>query len=65
VPSADIAHAVAHEFGTWALKDDRILVLGPDRHGHPLEVVLVERARQVPLAIHAMEMRRQYRRYLE
>lgn len=44
---------------------DRWLVLGPDRSGNMLEVVVLISAEDVALIIHAMEMRPIYRRLLE
>lgn len=43
--------------------DDAILILGADRTGRLLEVVVIDREGQ-PTVIHAMEMRRAFRRYL-
>jgi hypothetical protein len=42
----------------------RYLVLGPDRAGNLLELVVLDRP-QGPAVIHAMAMRPQYRRLLE
>ncbi len=41
----------------------RYLVLGPDRAGNLLELVILDRP-QGPAVIHAMPMRKQYRRLL-
>jgi hypothetical protein len=41
----------------------RFLVLGPDRAGNLLELVILDRP-QGPAVIHAMKMRNKYRRYL-
>jgi len=40
---------------------DRVLFLGPDRHGVPLEVVALELPRGELLVIHVMRLRRTYR----
>lgn len=45
--------------------DDRILFLGPDQHGVPLEVLAIELAGGELLVIHAMKLRRRYRRDYE
>lgn len=42
-------------------ESDRVLFLGPDEHGVPLEVLAVELDRGELLVIHAMRLRRQYR----
>ena len=42
-------------------KSDRVLFLGPDEHGVPLEVLAVELASGELLVIHAMRLRRKYR----
>ena len=44
---------------------DRWLVIGPDRAGNLLEVVVMITAEGDEIAIHAMPMRPQYRRLLE
>jgi uncharacterized membrane protein len=41
---------------------DLILFLGPDVHGVPLEIVAIEEATGVLVVIHAMRLRRKYRR---
>jgi hypothetical protein len=41
---------------------DRILFLGPDGHGVPLEVVAIELDNGDLVVIHAMRMRRKYKR---
>jgi hypothetical protein len=46
-------------------EDDRVLFLGPDQHGVPLEVLAVELAGGELLVIHVMRMRRKYRRDYE
>ncbi|MGH2915661.1 MAG: hypothetical protein ACRDMX_11815 [Solirubrobacteraceae bacterium] len=66
VADQDIVHAIDHAL---ALEDagedpDRWLVIGPDRAGNLLEVVVVITAEGPQMAIHAMAMRSQYRRLL-
>ncbi|MGI9098259.1 MAG: hypothetical protein ACR2H2_07160 [Solirubrobacteraceae bacterium] len=66
VADADILHAIDHAL---AIEDagedpDRWLVIGPDRAGNLLEVVVLT-IEDLQLAIHAMAMRAKYRRLLE
>ena len=51
---------------TWADDDSphRTLVLGPDRAGNMLEVIVLHFDDGREMAIHAMPMRSQYRRLL-
>ena len=67
VDDDDVVHAVAN---AMAIEDaganpDRWLVIGPDRAGNLLEVVVMITAEGDEIAIHAMPMRPQYRRLLE
>jgi uncharacterized DUF497 family protein len=67
VADEDIFHAVDYAF---VIEDagedpDRWLVIGPDRAGNLLEVVVLSTAEDMQLAIHAMPMRSKYRRLLE
>lgn len=59
-------HALLHALYVEEVGDDptRWLVLGPDRAGNLLEVVVLERP-QGPAFIHAMTMRTRYRRLLD
>ncbi len=66
IADADI-HAVDHAL---LIEDagedpDRWLVLGPDRAGNILEVVVLTTAEGSQLAIHAMPIRPRFRRLLE
>lgn len=65
VADEDIEHAVTSALAVEEIGDDplRYLVLGPDRAGNLLEPVLLDRP-QGPAVIHAMPMRKQYRRLL-
>ena len=67
IDGADIAHAVAHSQAVEDLGDDpdRWLVLGPDRAGNLLEIVVLVTVEGHEIAIHAMAMRAKYRRLLE
>jgi hypothetical protein len=62
----DILHAINHAVTVDEVGDDpvRWLVLGPDRAGNLLEVVVMDRPAG-PAVIHAMPMRTQYRRLLQ
>lgn len=63
----DINHAIDHAV---AIEDagedpDRWLVIGPDRAGNLLEVVVITTVEGTQLAIHAMRMRGKFRRLLD
>ena len=64
-PGEDILHAINHAITVDEVGDDpvRWLVLGPDRAGNLLELVVMDRPAG-PAVIHAMPMRSQYRRLL-
>ncbi len=66
VVDEDINHAIDHAL---ALEDagedpDRWLVIGPDRAGNLLEVVVMTTVEDTQLAIHAMPMRAKFRKLL-
>lgn len=65
VEPEDIQHALRNAVVMEESADDpvRYLVLGPDRAGNLLELVVMDRP-QGPAVIHAMGMRAQYRRLL-
>jgi hypothetical protein len=65
IPGKDILHAVNHAITVEQVGEDpvRWLVLGPDRAGNLLELVVMDRPAG-PAVIHAMPMRSQYRRLL-
>jgi hypothetical protein len=65
IASEDILHAINHAITVDEVGDDpvRWLVLGPDRAGNLLELVVMDRP-VGPAVIHAMPMRTQYRRLL-
>jgi hypothetical protein len=58
-------HAIRHALVVDEVGDDpvRYLVLGPDRAGNLLELVVLDRPHG-PAVIHAMPMRPQYQRLL-
>jgi len=66
VADSDVLHAIDHAL---AIEDagedpDRWLVLGPDRAGNLLEVVVLITAEGDQLTIHAMPMRAKYQELL-
>ena len=65
IAGEDIIHAVNHASTVDEVGEDpvRWLVLGPDRAGNLLELVVMDRPAG-PAVIHAMPMRTQYRRLL-
>lgn len=65
VDEADIDHAVRHSEVVEEVAEEptRYLVIGPDRSGNLLEVIVMDRP-QGPAVIHAMAMRGKYRRLL-
>jgi uncharacterized DUF497 family protein len=66
VADEDIQHAVDHALVLEDAGDDpdRWLVIGPDRAGNLLEVVVLVTIEGRELAIHAMAMRAKYARLL-
>jgi uncharacterized DUF497 family protein len=67
VADEDILHATDHALAIEDAGDDpdRWLVIGPDRAGNLLEVVVMTTVEDAQLAIHAMPMRAKFRRLLE
>lgn len=65
IEDADIVHAVDNALAVEDMGEDpdRYLVLGPDRAGNILEVVVLV-TDEVRIAIHAMPMRPKFRRLL-
>jgi len=65
VEAEDIDHALRNAVVIEEIGDDplRFLVLGPDRAGSLLELVVLDRP-QGPAVIHAMAMSARYRRLL-
>lgn len=65
VADEDIQHCIENALVIEEVADDpvRYLILGPDRAGNLLEVVVLDRP-QGPAVIHAMKMRPMYRRLL-
>jgi hypothetical protein len=65
VPEEDMQHVLDNAVVIEEVGEDpiRYLVLGPDRSGNLLELVVLDRP-QGPAVIHAMAMTAQYRRLL-
>ncbi|HET9059343.1 MAG TPA: hypothetical protein VFN61_05430 [Acidimicrobiales bacterium] len=65
VQDAVIDHAVLHAAVVDEVGEDplRFLLIGPERAGNLLEVIVLDRP-QGPAAIHAMGLRAKYRRLL-
>jgi uncharacterized DUF497 family protein len=66
VDLADTEHAVRNAMVVEEIATDptRYLVLGPDRAGNLLEVVVMDRS-QGPAVIHSMPMQARYQKLLE
>jgi hypothetical protein len=67
VDDDDILHAVANSLVVDDLGEDpdRWLVVGPDRAGNLLEIVVLIAGTADEIIIHAMPMRPKYRKLLE
>ncbi len=65
VRDEDVQHALRNSLLVEEIDEDptRYLVLGPDRAGNPLELILLDRP-QGPAVMHAMPMRAKYRALL-
>jgi len=64
VANDDIRHALEFPMRHYALDDREVLVIGPNRSGVLLEVVLAEPDGDARV-IHAMPLRRRFIRFLE
>ena len=69
VNDEDVLHAVEHSVVVVDLDPDsdppKVLVLGPDRAGNMLEVIVLLFADDRRLAVHAMALRKKFYRLLE
>ena len=67
VADSHVLHAIEHAlFDRHAGEDpDRWLIIGPDRAGNLLEVVVLMTKEGAQIAIHAMAVRPKYRRLLD
>jgi len=65
IQDADIDHAVRHATVVDEVGEDplRFLLIGPDRSGNLLEMIVLDRP-QGPAVIHAMALRAKYRQLL-
>jgi hypothetical protein len=63
IADEDIRHAVQVPFRWLRQGDDRVLVIGADRAGQLLEVVVLD-PEDEPVAIHAMRLRPKFYDYL-
>jgi hypothetical protein len=63
IEDEDIRHAVRIPFRRILHADDRVLIIGPDRSGKLLEVVVID-PEDHPAVIHAMALRRKFYDYL-
>jgi hypothetical protein len=63
VLDADIVHAIRMAVREVSQDADRILLIGPDRNGQLLEVVVLD-PDDDPIVIHAMRLRPKFHRYL-
>jgi hypothetical protein len=65
VPDEDMQHAIRHPVRVIP-GDGRDLVIGADRSGRLLEVVILDDdPDQEPIVIHAMTLRAKFHRYLD
>ena len=67
VVDADMHHAINHALAIEHAGEDpdRWLVVGPDRAGNLLELVILTTVETTRLVIHAMPLRAKYERLLE
>jgi uncharacterized DUF497 family protein len=67
VADEDIRHAIDHALAIEDVGEDpdRWLVIGADRAGNLLELVVLVTVEGAQLAIHAMRMRAKFRRLIE
>ena len=65
IADRDILHAIAVPLRQIRQGDgDRVLIIGADVAGRLLEVVVLDPDSEEPVVIHAMEVRRTFRRFL-
>lgn len=66
VAEKDVLHAIDHQLAVEDAGEDpdRWLVVGPDRAGNLLEVVVMITGEDVQVVIHAVPMRSKFRRLL-
>lgn len=64
VADADILHAIAVPMRQIRQGEDRVLIIGADRGGRLLEVVVIDPDTDDPAVVHAMALRRKFHRFL-
>jgi hypothetical protein len=65
IADADIVHAVRMQLRTVRLSPDRTLIIGAERTGRLLELVLLDAIDgEPPCVIHAMELRPKFYKFL-
>ncbi|MGI8646921.1 MAG: hypothetical protein DLM55_07595 [Acidimicrobiales bacterium] len=64
IDDTDILHAVQVPFRTVSQDHDRLLIIGPDKSGRLLEIVVIDPEDDEPAVIHAMPLRRKFYDYL-
>jgi hypothetical protein len=65
IDDSDILHALALPMRQIRQGEaDRILIIGPDRRGRLLEIVILDPDSDEPVVIHAMQLRRKFYRFL-
>ena len=63
IADEDIIHAIRVPFRHVSQDHDRVLIIGADREGRLLEVVVIDPEGE-PAVIHAMQLRSKFYRYL-
>jgi hypothetical protein len=61
----DMRHAARHVVAVMLRHDNVTLIAGPARNGELLEIGIVDLDSDAPAIVHAMPLRRGYRRYLD
>lgn len=64
IDADDIAHGVRHALAVERIDAVRLLIIGPDRAGNLLELVMAVLEEEDGLVIHAMPLRNRYREVL-
>jgi hypothetical protein len=65
IDDSDILHALVLPMRQIRQGDaDRLLIIGPDRRGRLLEIVILDPDSEEPVVIHAMPLRHKFYRFL-
>ncbi|HEY2300807.1 MAG TPA: hypothetical protein VGH66_02890 [Acidimicrobiales bacterium] len=64
VSDEDILHALRQQRFADEVTEDRWLILGPDRAGNILELIVLTPADEEPVVIHAMKATKENLKYL-